>query len=363
MQPFAADPDAHSAQPRLHAPQAADQLPFRFSGKADEYFRIWIVNLALTIVTLGVYSAWAKVRSERYFYGNTTVGGTPFEYLADPIKILKGRAIAALLLLAYVGSAQISPVLNLVVLVLLMLLFPWMLTRSLAFRARYSAWRSIPFGFDGGYGQAFKLYILLPIASVFTLYLAFPWVVRQQTEWMASQHRYGGTRLTFAAETSQFYAIYLLALVGMLGIGLLVVLGGSLVGAVLSDLGSRGDGVRVMLVLVVGVFYLAAFAMGVYIRAATANVMWNGIEVGGCRFRSTISGWDMAWIFASNTLAIICTLGLAFPWARIRVARYRAEHLAFLPSGNPDQFFADASNSAPAFGSEAADLFDVDISW
>ena len=67
--------------------------------------------------------------------------------------------------------------------------------------------------------------------------------------------------------------------------------------------------------------------------------------------------------FATNTLAIIGTLGLALPWARIRVARYRAEHLAFLPSGNPDQFFADAASSAPAFGSEAADLFDVDISW
>lgn len=363
MQPFELQTQAGTGQSPHVVESASHLLPFRFSGKAEEYFRIWIVNLALTIVTLGVYSAWAKVRSERYFYGNTTVGGTPFEYLADPIKILKGRAIAALLLLAYVGSAQVSPVLNLGVLLVLMLLFPWMLTRSLAFRARYSAWRSIPFGFDGGYGQAFKLYILLPVASVFTLYLAFPWVVRQQTEWMASQHRYGGTRLSFAAETSQFYAIYLLAVVGMFGIGFLMAMAGGVLAAILADVGSSADRARVVVLLVGGAVYLAAFAIGVYIRAATANVMWNAIEVGGCRFRSTISGWDMAWIFASNTLAIIGTLGLAFPWARIRVARYRAEHLAFLPSGNPDQFFADASSSAPAFGSEAADLFDVDISW
>lgn len=341
----------------------AEHLPFRFSGKADEFFRIWIVNLALTIVTLGVYSAWAKVRTERYFYGNTSVGGTPFEYLAEPIAILKGRAIAALLLLAYVGTAQVSPVLNLIVLMLLLVLFPWMLTRSLAFRARYSAWRSIRFGFDGSYGQAFKLYILLPVASLFTLYLAFPWVVRQQTEWMASQHRYGGTRLLFAAETSQFYAIYLLALVGMLGIGFLVAMAGGLVGAILADVGANAERLQVLLLLIGGAVYLGAFAVGVYIRAATANVMWNGIDVGGCRFRSTITGSEMAWLFVTNTLAIICTLGLAYPWARIRVARYRAEHLAFLPSGDPDRFFADAASSAPAFGSEAADLFDVDISW
>ncbi|MBL8245584.1 MAG: hypothetical protein JNL89_15405, partial [Rhodanobacteraceae bacterium] len=47
----------------------------------------------------------------------------------------------------------------------------------------------------------------------------------------------------------------------------------------------------------------------------------------------------------------------------IRVARYRAEHLYFVPTGDPDQFFADAAGSAPALGSEAGDLFDVDISW
>ncbi len=32
---------------------------FRFTGNGGEYFRIWIVNLMLTIVTLGIYSAWA----------------------------------------------------------------------------------------------------------------------------------------------------------------------------------------------------------------------------------------------------------------------------------------------------------------
>lgn len=44
--------------------------PFRFTGNGREYFRIWIVNTLLTILTLGIYSAWAKVRKKRYIYGN-----------------------------------------------------------------------------------------------------------------------------------------------------------------------------------------------------------------------------------------------------------------------------------------------------
>jgi len=35
---------------------------FVFHGTGREYFKIWIVNLVLTIATLGIYAAWAKVR-------------------------------------------------------------------------------------------------------------------------------------------------------------------------------------------------------------------------------------------------------------------------------------------------------------
>ncbi len=45
--------------------------PMSFTGTGADYFRIWIVNLALTVVTLGVFSAWAKVRRLQYFYRDT----------------------------------------------------------------------------------------------------------------------------------------------------------------------------------------------------------------------------------------------------------------------------------------------------
>ena len=58
------------------------EYPFVFRGTGGEYFGIWIVNLALTVITLGIYSAWAKVRTRRYFYGNTYVAGHAFDYHA-----------------------------------------------------------------------------------------------------------------------------------------------------------------------------------------------------------------------------------------------------------------------------------------
>lgn len=65
-----------------------------FSGNAKEYFGIWIVNILLTIVTIGIYSAWAKVRRKRYFNGNTVLAGRAFGYHATGGQIFKGRLIA-----------------------------------------------------------------------------------------------------------------------------------------------------------------------------------------------------------------------------------------------------------------------------
>ena len=75
---------------------------FEFKGNASEYFRIWIVNIALTILTLGIYSAWAKVRTNRYMYANTYLNGSNFEYNADPVRILIGRIIVVTLYALFV---------------------------------------------------------------------------------------------------------------------------------------------------------------------------------------------------------------------------------------------------------------------
>src|SRR5438309_3489747 len=81
---------------------------FAFRGTGSEYFGIWIVNLLLTIITLGIYGAWAKVRTWRYFYANTFIGEHALDYHASPIRILIGRLIAVGVLVAYAVSVSFN---------------------------------------------------------------------------------------------------------------------------------------------------------------------------------------------------------------------------------------------------------------
>ena len=70
-----------------------------FEGNTGEFFRIWITNLFLSIITLGIYSPWAKVQNTKYLYQNLVIDGHRFNYIADPIQILKGRLLAIFLLI------------------------------------------------------------------------------------------------------------------------------------------------------------------------------------------------------------------------------------------------------------------------
>ena len=100
-----------------------------FKGKGNEYFGIWIVNILLSVITLGIYSAWAKVRNKRYFYGNTFIGSDSFEYHGKPMQILKGRIIALICVVAWGVSNQFAPQVALVLLLVFFALLP-LLSRS-----------------------------------------------------------------------------------------------------------------------------------------------------------------------------------------------------------------------------------------
>src|SRR5690606_24106428 len=176
------------------SPDAADEprpLTLRFTGSAGEYFRIWIVNICLTLLTLGIFSAWAKVRKKRYFYSHTELDGTPFQYLAQPLPILKGRLIAAALFgLWYVGTHYVLALLP-VVLVLALVLAPWVMVRSAAFNARYSAFRNMSFAFDGSYLSAARTLYGWALVGLLTFGIGFAWWQQRLRRYLIERIRYG----------------------------------------------------------------------------------------------------------------------------------------------------------------------------
>ena len=334
--------------------------PFEFSGDSYEYFRIWVVNLALSIVTLGVFSAWAKVRSERYFYGNTRVAGVPFEYLAKPWPILKGRLIAVVLFGAYVLAGQVSLKLQLGAAVLIALLTPWLLVRGAAFRARYSSWRGISFRFVPDYAEAYIRYLLLGIPVVLSLGLMYPYVKGKQKAFFVEHHRYGGSWFAFRATPGQFYPPYLIAWAVLVAWMLVITFGIGMIAAAFIGKGEPGVPAWFFYAYLIPL-YGGYFAVWAFLAAALANLVYNHTDLGHHRFRSTLKGHRLLWIYTGNTVAILLSAGFLIPWAKVRLARYRAQCFSLLAGGELADFRAETKTDVGAAAAEMDGLFDIDI--
>ena len=99
----------------------------------------------------------------------------------------------------------------------------------------------------------------------------------------------------------------------------------------------------------------------VYIYSRITNLTYNEAELDGHRLRSTLGAFDLAKLYLANTVAILLTLGMAIPWAAIRMARYRATHLELVAPGDLDSFTAEWQREESAVGAEMDNLFDLDI--
>jgi uncharacterized membrane protein YjgN (DUF898 family) len=335
------------AEPAAQTPAAVQEaaitglkaMPFRFEGRGGEYFKIWIVNVLLSVLTLGIYSAWAKVRNHRYFYSNTYIGNHSFEYLADPVTILKGRIVAAIFLAGYVLSGEFFPALGLVFMLIFLVALPWLVCKSMAFRNRNTAYRNIRFGFDGTYKEALIAFVLLPIAAVLTLMILAPYAFYRQKRFIVENSRYGTTPFEPNFVARDFYGIFLRAL-GLLILAILL--------AVVPFIGP-------LLTLVV---YLLVFA---YVSANTTNLIFNNSWLQKHGFESRLAVGKLAWIYVSNWLLVALTIGLAMPWAKVRLANYHADCLTLRADGSIDGFVAAEEKHVSSLGEEIGDAFDMDI--
>jgi Predicted membrane protein len=344
----------------------------KFHGKGGEYFAIWLVNALLTIVTLGIYSAWATVRRRRYFYGNTELDGDRFDYHAQPLQILKGRLLVIGGIIVFYILLAVAPLLGLLALLALLALLPWVVIRSWRYNAIMSSYRGVRFNYVCRTGRAYwallfcplllivglyvGLIILLSIGSgfdsinaiglilVLTLLLAVPAFAAVNGIISALQHDlyvnnlfFGRTPFIAELKKSAFIKFALIGLLIFLPFMLaaLVCMGSFILSlyqmvlmGILTDetadllvLENIGSLLLMMVVLLVG-----ALIAGSYQIVAQRNYLYNQATLNGnIKLRSSMQTLPYMGLLITNTLITLFSLGFAAPVAEVRHARYLAE--------------------------------------
>lgn len=300
----------------------------QFHGDGGTLFGIHLKNFLLTVVTLGIYTFWARTDVRQYLYAQTSVGGDRFAYHGSGGELFKGwiRAVGLLILvfvIAGVVSLFLGEIAGLLVgyCAAVLVIFPIAMIGSRRYRLSRTSWRGIRFSFRGDYTEFMGVYIPGVLLTAVTLGLYYPFFHANVRRYVVDATRFGSGQFEFTGEGRELFlrhlALYLL----------------------------------VPLTLGIYWFWHVAFRHRYY---------WEHTRFGTARFQSTMTGGDLLGFTLVNTLLLTVTLGIAYPWVQARTMAFQSERLGIV---GMDAFDAalQAAQSAGVTGEGLSDLMDVEL--
>lgn len=390
----------------------AASVELEFSGRTGEYFLIWLVNLALSLASCGLYLPWARVRTRRYFLSQTRIKASGFDYQANPWALFvgwlvigvgltllsnssdllaMGLASATKFLLKNFGSLSkladtVEPLVYIgiggAILLLQMLILSWLSMQSLRYNASKTSYRNLRFGF-GSSEARFRLWretvFLLGLRLLVPLSLGLlqPYVAWRWRRFLIRHRRFGTTPFAFTATPADFLRLHGRALPLLLpaiaSIATIATLLLWLALAIRSGTLVSGETLPWPIpTAIVTVLVLASIPLlllwSCWLEARAASLTWGCTQLGELRFACTWRARELLGMRLLNGLVLVASLGLAWPWVRIRETRYRLQRISLSPGLALDGFLAAEAERISALaegGFAEADAMDglFDISF
>ncbi len=372
-------------------------LTIRFTGSGSEYFRIWIVNLLLSIVTLSLYRPFAKVRRLKYFHGNTFVDDHALGFHGNPWRMLRGYLLVGAMAVCYSVAGRVSATAGLVAFVAVFALWPALWRASMQFRLANTSWRGLRFRFTGDLAGAYAALLPLFVPSLIALAMGFglddrrtppAWYLQALLAlfglgalllplawWNLKRYQHGHyalgqlqTRLEGGSGQLYWLSVrVVLMFIGMFAATFAVaIVLGTVLGMTqrLSFAAGLDAETKMALAGVAGVLvYLVVLVATVpYATSRLQNLVWNGTTAPALRFDSHLRFRSLLGLTVKNWLLVLVTLGLYWPFAAVATWRLRVQSVTPQLADDIDRLHAQASQRVDdASGEMAGDFFGLDI--
>jgi uncharacterized membrane protein YjgN (DUF898 family) len=282
-------------------PLPAARRRLSFHGTGGTLFGIHVVNVFFTVITLGVYYFWGKTRIRRYIFGASAFEGDRFAYHGTAQELLLGFAKAfvvffvPMILLHLVQKVpDIDPAINgaaaLSISLLFLMFLPVAMVGARRYRLSRTSWRGIRFSFRGPAAQFIKIFLIGTFLNGLTLGLYYPFFVTRRQAFMISHSYFGNEPFGFDGRGRELFAPYLLA--------------------------------ALLTLPTLGLSW-------VWFLARKRRFFWEHTTFGAAaRFDSTVTGGALLGLWVVNAILLVCTLGLAWPWVRVRNINFAFRYLA-----------------------------------
>jgi uncharacterized membrane protein YjgN (DUF898 family) len=304
-----------------------------FHGRGGVLFGIWIVNIFLSLVTLGVYYFWGKVKVRRFLFGQTEFDGDRFEYHGTGKELLMGFLKALLfffiplfLLNSVPHLLKTGPVIRAITTgiayAVIMIFVPIAMVGARRYRLSRTSWRGIRFSFRGEKWDFLKIFAFGSFLSTITLGLYFPFFDARRYEFMISQTHFGNRKFSFDGRGKDLFRPFLFAIL--------------------------------LTLPTLGFFWF-------WYWAKRQRYYWEHTFIGPARFRSSVTGRVLMNLYVGNFLISLISLGLGWPWTVTRKAQYACKYLTLEGSLDLAEIHQDAKQ-ATATGEVLSGFLDADFS-
>lgn len=290
-------------------------------GRGAELFLIFIVNLILTILSLGIYRFWAITRTRRYIWSQTEVEGHRLEYTGQGLELLIGFAKVMVIFVALAIAIAFFPPMIALLYLAMPFLMGLAIYGAMRYRLSHTRLRGIRFGLDGKASDYALMVLGYTLLLFFTLGMAAPWVRSNLYGELINHMRYGSACFAYDGRGSKMAGPFFLA--------------------VLLTLPTLG---------LIWFWY-----RGREIRYQTSHTALDSVQFG-----SWLSGGAYLWLVLSNLVLLLFTLGLALPWITLRSIRFMLERLQLEGELDYDHIQQSAAE-ANATGEGLADALDVGV--
>jgi len=346
-----------------------------FYGSGGTLFGIYLRNILLTLITLGVYYFWAKNRTRTYLVTQCEFEGDRFAWHGTGKELFKGALKLLVIGLPIAFLAFVVPVLwesvfaqlasQAVLFLVYVLLVPLASVASRRYRMTRVSWRGIRFSFRGRARDFFKVYLGGSFLTTITLGLYYPYWQTRIRKFMTDHSYFGNARFGFDGDGKALFGRFL-ALVAVIAGGLVFI--GVSFGRVVMSAFAKGerapDFVRALMGLIGPLLVSGAVVLVVWLwfAAFRHRYNWSHTTFGTARFRSTVTAGPLFLLALTNTLLTVITLGLAIPWVIVRNAKF---YLANVQLDGPLDLTAilQEAQAAGATGESLADALDVDFGF
>jgi uncharacterized membrane protein YjgN (DUF898 family) len=307
----------------------------RYHGTGDSLFGLTFVNALLTLITLGIYSAWARNRVRVFHWSHTELDGDRFAYHGTGGELFSGLVKAGVIILVLtfglgalntvVGGAnapvgaQVGTTVGFYVLIFLLVVFA--INSARRYRLSRTSWRGIRFSFHGKGVDFLKLMVRGTLLSIITLGFYTPYFQNQGRAFFVENARFGSEPFMYDGKPADLFRQYLKA--------------------------------WLLTIPTLGIYW-------VWYAAFRQRYFWNHTAMRGARFQSTVTGGALFSLHATNLLLVLFTLGIGAPWAVVRMHNFWCENLRLV--GTVDwASIEQRAQQAKSMGEGIADTFDVDV--